>query len=194
MNFSAVILAGGRSTRMGRDKAWLPWHGRPLIAHQIATVRRLRPVETFVSGRNEAPYAELGVPVLLDAVEGQGPLSGIERALACAHAPMVLVLAVDMPRMTTPTLRRLAAGCSTTRGAIPLLGDQIEPLAAFYPKTAGRAVRTMLEEGQNAAASFASLCVQLGLARFVEFRQDEQSAFTNWNAPDDLVRKRRRRR
>ena len=77
MKFSAVILAGGKSIRMGRDKAWLPLDGQPLLARQIAVVRELDPVELFISGRNDTDYSSLGYPVLQDAFPDAGPLAGI---------------------------------------------------------------------------------------------------------------------
>jgi molybdopterin-guanine dinucleotide biosynthesis protein A len=73
---------------------------------------------------------------LHDCVAEAGPLAGIERVLAVASARLVLVLAVDMPNMTSSFLRRLAANCKGGVGAIPRLNGRVEPLAAFYPTSA----------------------------------------------------------
>src|SRR5947207_8162877 len=109
--FSAIILAGGESRRMGQDKAWLELDRQPLIARALFTVRDSGIEEIFISGRAENEYSGLGCPVLLDRRSGCGPLSGIERALEAATAPRVLVLAVDLPKMTGAFLRKLAAAC-----------------------------------------------------------------------------------
>ncbi|MCL4790411.1 MAG: NTP transferase domain-containing protein [Verrucomicrobia bacterium] len=77
MNFSAVILAGGKSSRMGRDKAWLPLDGQPLLARQIELVRELTPKEIFISGLADTDYTSLGCPVLTDEFADAGPLAGI---------------------------------------------------------------------------------------------------------------------
>src|SRR5579862_376258 len=97
MNLSAVILAGGQSSRMGRDKARLEIGGWPLLARQIQLLRKVGVEEIFVSGRPDQDYAEFGCPVLSDRFAEAGPLAGIERALAEASLPWLLVVAVDMP-------------------------------------------------------------------------------------------------
>src|ERR1051325_1673089 len=107
MDLSAVILAGGRSRRMGRDKAWLEFRGRPLIVRAVELARGLGVREIFISGRAEVDYSQLNCRVLLDEQPGLGPVAGIERALQAAEAPLLLVLAVDLPRMTPDFLNQL---------------------------------------------------------------------------------------
>src|SRR5262245_36649817 len=141
MNFSAVILAGGRSRRMGRDKAWLEVEGQPLLVRQVRIVRALNPAEIFISGRAGENYSALNCPVLLDREPGFGPLGGIERALQTAGSPLVLVLAVDLPYMTTDFLRKLCGECEGDIGAVPQLNGQFEPLAAIYPKRCHALIR-----------------------------------------------------
>ena len=119
MNFSAVILAGGKSSRMGRDKAWLEVGGQTLLARQIGVMRELGAAEIFISGRADADYSAFGCRVLPDKLPDAGPLAGIERALDAAQAPLLLVLAVDLPEMSAELLRRLAADCSENLGSIP---------------------------------------------------------------------------
>jgi molybdopterin-guanine dinucleotide biosynthesis protein A len=119
MNFSAVILAGGRSRRMGRDKAWLEVDGQPLLARALAVLREAGPREVFISSRADRGDAALGCPVLLDREPDLGPLGGIERALQAAASPLVLVLAVDLPYMTGGFLRKLLAGISCTTRETP---------------------------------------------------------------------------
>ena len=104
---SAIILAGGESRRMGRDKAWIEWEGRPLIGWAVDKVRRLGIEEIFISGRPDGDYAQLGCPVLFDLEPGLGPLGGIERGLHHCTSPLLLVLAVDLPRITAECLGKL---------------------------------------------------------------------------------------
>lgn len=190
MNFSAVILAGGKSSRMGSDKAWLNIGGQTLLARQIALARELGALEIFIAGRTNGDYSACGCRVLLDKFSNAGPLAGIERALDAANAPLLLVLAVDLPEMGMDLLRRLAAGCSETCGAacgiIPKLANHIEPLAAFYPKAAHAPALASLERGDYAVKNFAGLCVQSGLARLVELDAQAARHFTNWNTPTDF--------
>ena len=187
MNFSAVILAGGKSSRMGRDKAWLEVGGRTLLARQIKLGRELGAAEIFISGRADVDYSAFGCQVLQDKFPDAGPLAGIERALAAAKSPLLLVLAVDLPAMGVEFLRQLMTDCLDSFGVIPKLANNIEPLAAFYPKAAHAMAVASLERGSFALKDFAGQCVQSGLARFIELDANEARYFTNWNLPTDLT-------
>jgi molybdopterin-guanine dinucleotide biosynthesis protein A len=186
MNFSAVILAGGKSSRMGRDKAWLEVGGQTLIARQIKLACETGAAEIFISGRVETDYSPFGCRVLKDKFADAGPLAGIERALDAAKSPLLLVLAVDLPEMSVEFLLRLAAGCSEMCGTIPKLADGIEPLAAFYTKATQSLAIAGLERKSFAVKDFAERCVKSGLARFVEPSASEAKYFANWNSPADL--------
>jgi molybdopterin-guanine dinucleotide biosynthesis protein A len=187
MNFSAVILAGGKSSRMGRDKAWLEVGGQTLLARQIDLARETGATEIFISGRSGNDYSAFGCRILEDEFPDAGPLAGIERAFGATKAALLLVLAVDLPEMRAGVLLRLAAGCSETCGVIPKLAGNIEPLAAFYPKAAYELALARLERGEFAVKDFAGQCVKSGLARFIDLPENEAKHFANWNSPADLA-------
>lgn len=186
MNFSAVILAGGKSTRMGRDKAWLPLNGQPLLARQLAVVRKLGPAELFISGRADVDYISLGYAVLKDAFPDAGPLAGIAAGLAASSAPLVLVLAVDMPDMTSAVLRQLLGRCAPEVGIVPRVNRRLEPLAAIYPKAAAPFAVDMLKRQLRAVRAFAERCKQAELVAVHDVAESDWKCFANWNSPDDL--------
>jgi molybdopterin-guanine dinucleotide biosynthesis protein A len=186
MNFSAVILAGGKSRRMGRDKAWLEIGGQPLLARQIATVRAAGAMEVFISGRANVDYSVFGCQVLQDRFPDAGPLAGIEAALAAATHPLLLVLAVDLPEMPPQFLRWLTAGCAESSGLIPCLNGRIEPLAAVYPRSAHTLAAMQIRNDDKAVRAFAERCEQAGLVRFAAVPSDNARWFANWNSPADL--------
>ena len=187
MNFSAVILAGGKSSRMGRDKAFLEFEGTPLLARQVKLAREAGAREIFVSGRANTDYAAFSCPVLLDDFPDAGPLAGMERALGACAMPMLLVLAVDMPHMTASLLRELAARCRRDVGVIPRANGRIEPLAAFYPKASSQLSASLLVSGAKAVTGFAERCVRDGLAESIDLPLGRAVCFANWNAPVDLA-------
>lgn len=186
MSFSAVILAGGKSSRMGRDKAFLEIGGQTLLARQIQLVRDAGAEEVFISGRADADYTAFGCAVLKDKFPEAGPLAGIERALDEASSPLLLVLAVDLPGMSADWLRQLAARCSKNSGAVPRVRGNLEPLAAFYPKAALPLAVSLLHENSNAVKHFAERCAQAALVNFVDVAGDEARFFLNCNSPADL--------
>ncbi|BAP89059.1 molybdenum cofactor guanylyltransferase [Burkholderiales bacterium GJ-E10] len=105
-----IVLAGGRSARMGRDKALLPWQGRPLIERQIAVLGEAGADAIRVSG-NRPGYG--GIP---DAIPGSGPLFGLASVGATCPDAHLLVIPVDMPLLSAALLQRLraearSAGC-----------------------------------------------------------------------------------
>ena len=187
MNFSAVILAGGKSSRMGRDKAFVEIGGQILLARQIQLVREIGACEIFISGRADADYSAFGCPVLKDKFPDAGPLAGIERALDALSSPLLLALAVDLPDMSAGWLRQLAARCSENSGAVPRVNGSLEPLAAFYPKAALLLAVSLLNENSNAVKHFAERCAQARLVNFVDVAADEARFFLNCNSPADLA-------
>jgi molybdenum cofactor guanylyltransferase len=186
MKFSAVILTGGRSQRMGQDKARLMLDGKPLIARQIELARELGATEVFISGHAETEYDSLRCPVIRDRVADAGPLAGIESALSASCTPLLLVLAVDMPKMTTSPLQTLLVCCNETRGAIPRFNQHVEPLAAIYPRSALKIAQELLDAGRYTARNFAERCVEFNLATFIDLRAEDSVYFTNWNTPQDM--------
>lgn len=187
MELSAVILAGGQSRRMGRDKALLEIDRRPLLAHAIEKVRRLNVAELFISGRPGADYSPFGCPVLVDRQPGCGPLGGLERALCECSSPLLLVLAVDLPRMTTEFLANLAAQCDATTGVAPVLDGKLEPLAAIYPKACSELATRALAMSQYAAADFAMGCQRAGYLKLFPVSPKAAAYFINWNGPEDVA-------
>jgi molybdenum cofactor guanylyltransferase len=187
MKLSAVILAGGESRRMGQDKAWIEAAGQPLIARALATLCELSFEEVFVSGRAGTDYSSLRCPVLLDREPGCGPIAGIERALEATSAPLLLVLAVDLPSMTASFLRKLAERCDSLTGAVPKLKGGLEPLAAIYPQRCHLIARDCLIKGRRATRDFADACLRERAVQSFPVPKADAGCFENWNSPADVA-------
>jgi molybdenum cofactor guanylyltransferase len=205
MKFSAVILAGGKSSRMGRDKAWLQVDGESLLARQVRLVREVGANEVFISGRANTDYSGLGCRVVRDRLVDAGPLGGIESSLAASSSSLLLVLAVDMPKMQVQLLSRLVSRCGERVGVIPRVNGKIEPLAAFYPKAAAGLIEESFSASRRkelgsrmsrthakfpSVTCFAEKCVGCGLAQFVDVAESETQFFENWNLPEQVERRR----
>ena len=175
---------------MGRDKAWLELDGESLLARQLRIVRALRPAELFISGRAGEDYSAFECPVLVDLEPGLGPLGGIERALHAAASPLLLVLAVDLARMTAEFLQKLCALCDPSTGAVPELNGELEPLVAIYPKRCHAVARKCLARSKSAARGFADACLAAGAVRTFSVAAADAECFANWNSPADLNRPR----
>ncbi|MCC6737712.1 MAG: molybdenum cofactor guanylyltransferase [Planctomycetia bacterium] len=128
---AAVVLCGGRSERMGRDKALLDWGGKPLVAHVAS---RLSPAfEEVVLSGDPSRYGRLGWRCIADR-GGAGPLAGLCAAfLALPHAALFLV-ACDMPRIDAASAVALWPHLRSRDAAVPLAAHGPEPLHAFYAR------------------------------------------------------------
>ncbi len=185
MDLSAVILAGGESRRMGRDKAWLELDGVPLIVRALQTVRGLGVDELFISGRADGDYSSLRCSVLHDLEPGFGPLGGIERALHACGSPLVLVLAVDLPHMRTDFLAKLIARADAITGVVPLLEGGLEPLAAIYPRRAHEIAFRHIAQSRHSVCDFAEACRRQQAVRTFRVTSLDAACFANWNSPVD---------
>lgn len=188
MSHAAVLLAGGKSSRMGRDKSALLVSGRPLWERQLEVLRGTEPAELFISGKCDGPYAGCGVEILADEYADAGPLAGIASALRRCGCEWLLVLAVDMPAMTGDYLRILLDGArGSGAGVIPCgVGGRLEPLAAVYPRAALRFAEQCLGVGERRMEAFIRLLESEGLATIRPVALDAIDLFANWNTPADV--------
>lgn len=144
---NAVVLAGGQSTRMGRDKALLELDGRPLIRIALERLRGLGFDPRICGSR---PDLQRFAPVIPDHVSGCGPLGGIEAALAASESDLNLFVPVDAPLLPGEFLRWLVARAETSGAVaiIPVLGGRPEPLCAVYSRRLQEGLRRALNAGQ----------------------------------------------
>ena len=185
--FSAVLLAGGKSVRMGRDKAGIEIGGQPLWQRQLSVLRATGAAEVFISGRLDGPYAETELEIVTDEAHGLGPLSGLAAALRHARHDMLLVLAIDLPAMPAEYLRSLAdesaaRGC----GIVPQGVEWPEPLAAIYPRSCVPLVERALLSPDRSMQRFVREAVELGLVALLPIGPDARRYFTNVNSEADL--------
>src|ERR1700704_2130475 len=127
MKTSAVLLAGGESRRMGRDKATLEWRGRPLWEWQMEKLRALKPEEIFLSARADVSWRPTDVKLIVDLPPSRGPLSGLALAVASTRTSHLLALAIDMPFMTTEHLQLLCGLAANGMGVIPMFDEKAQP-------------------------------------------------------------------
>lgn len=145
------VLAGGRSRRMGRDKALLPWGAGTLLDHALARVREAFG-EARVLGGDGGRYP--GTPDLADAWPGAGPLGALATALRHAGGEAVVLLAVDLPHVTADVLRRLAARLPGHDAVVPQSAHGPEPLCAAYAPACLEPVTRRLLEGERRMTAF----------------------------------------
>ena len=144
---SLVILAGGLSRRMGRDKASLPAGDGTLIEH---LARRLAPVvdETIVAGGSVRPDLP-DVRLVPDRAEGLGPLAGIHAGLTAARHPHVWVVAVDLPDVQPAIVTLLGEMSAGYDAVVPRIGGEAQGVCALYLRSLASRIDALLNAGER---------------------------------------------
>jgi molybdopterin-guanine dinucleotide biosynthesis protein A len=134
--FEGFVLTGGRSSRMGRDKALLPIDRSTLVEQVAARVRAAAGCVTLIGSPER--YISLGLQVAADLIEDCGPIGGVYTALKMSSAPWNLAVACDMPAVTAGFLAGLleAARNADAECLVPKTGSSLHPLCAVYHRGA----------------------------------------------------------
>lgn len=186
MSLSAVLLAGGESRRMGRDKATQIFRGQPLWQRQLETLQCVKPEKVFVSAKRDPVWRPVHVDFVADANPSRGPLSGIAAVLSHTASDHLLVLAIDMPFITGEYLDRLIKQICPGRGVVPMIEDRAEPLAAIYPRGCANEMQAALcGMDFSLQAIIRNLIVSDKLLP-VSVSASETALFRNLNKPSDL--------
>lgn len=145
---AAIVLAGGRSSRFGRDKLAEPLDGRPLLEHAIAAVGQVTAELVLVLAPGPAPDPAVppGVTIVHDERAFEGPLAGVSVGLAATEAAFVLIVAGDMPSVVPGVLGRLIACLATTGAdaAVLEVGDDRPPLPMAVRRVAAATTASAL--------------------------------------------------
>jgi molybdopterin-guanine dinucleotide biosynthesis protein A len=188
--FTGFILAGGRSRRMGSNKALLPLGGRRLVDWAIDLVEP-HVQETFVVGPPEV-FPLLHVPVRPDEVRQAGPLGGILTGLRHARFDASLVLGVDLPFLTGEILDRILEASRGYDLTLPRMGDTSETLCAVYSKSCVTHIEALLMAGHKSVQELLGR-VRVKVLPEEEFRDlGGASAFFNINTREDYEEAKRR--
>ena len=182
-----AILTGGRSTRMGRDKAFVPIEGVYMVV-RVATALGDGGVDPIIAiGGDRLRIAANGIASVADDWPGEGPLGGIITAMTFCSTPWVFVVACDLAMLSAPTIRRLCAAAAHSSDDGDLVDvvvaqtDRLQPLCAVWRRTE-EVIATLAEAFEAGERS-----VQGGLARLrVMGLAVEASELSNFNAPQDL--------
>ncbi len=188
-----IVLAGGKSTRMGTNKALLPLRERTLLA---TVVTALRPLfnEIIVVTNTPELYRDLEVHLVTDVIPGRGPLSGIHAGLLASPHWYNFIVACDMPFLATGFINYLLGQAPGYDAVVPRRGKYLQPLHAVYSQGCLAAIEACLQRQEYQAFAFYP-----GVrVRYVDIDRlevkgvnDPEKIFFNINTPADLERARR---
>jgi molybdopterin-guanine dinucleotide biosynthesis protein A len=190
---SAIVLCGGRSRRMGSDKADLDLLGEALLDRVISQLEPLAAELLLACGPRER-YLDRGLPIVLDRVPDAGPLGGIAAGLEVAQQDLVLVVACDMPRLSTRLMRRLLERARKERLDVCWFESErgVEPLCGVYSRRCLEPIRAALAGGRRKVTGFITPELRTGVVRHVELEEDlrRRDCAVNLNTPEELASER----
>lgn len=183
----AIVLAGGKSSRMGQDKALLPFNGMTLLEHVVASLTGMFPHIVVVADVADKYPISCG-RVIGDIYPECGPLGGILTGLTHLGAGAHLVVACDMPYLHPSVIQLLFKAVTLEWDAIvPETGGHLEPLCAVYRHTAANRLMGFLEGGNysvhEALKTLRTKRIGEGVLRRID---PELRCFTNWNTLEDM--------
>lgn len=188
---SGFVLAGGKSTRMGQDKATVLFHGRTLLEHALATLRSICS-NVAILGKRDL-YGSLGL-VYEDIFAGCGPLGGIHAALSNTQSRHNIIIAVDTPFLKPEFLAYLGERARSADAIVttPEINDYTQPLCTVYAKDFLPIAENALKAGQYKIVPLfppdRTLVVREAELRGFAFAAE---MFENLNTPEDLGRAQR---
>jgi molybdopterin-guanine dinucleotide biosynthesis protein A len=182
--FSAVLLAAGQSSRMGRDKALLEVDERVLWERQRDVLVETGAYEVFLSARPDQEWAKKAKgfkAILHDGNPGCGPLTGIAAALERSTTAHLVVLAIDLPRMIPQWLEALLDERAPGVGGVGSHNNFYEPLAAVYPREFLPRIWESMAAAQYSLQPLLAKAEADGMMRTFEIGEVEAPWFENWN-------------
>ena len=183
---NGFVLAGGQSTRMGADKAFLQLNGHTLLEQALQTVSAVASAVWILGGREK--FGVFG-NVIEDEFPDHGPLGGIHAALRASHADLNLILAVDMPFVDARFLEYLVqrAGAKAAVVTIPRVAGRWQPLCAVYRREFAEVAEPALRAGKNKIDPlFGQVSLQVIEEAEITEHRFALEMFRNVNTPEEL--------
>lgn len=185
---TGIILAGGKSSRMGRNKALIEWDGMPLIERSLAIFSRVF-AEVMISSNHPELYSQYGIKVVKDNYLDMGPMGGLEACLREANFEYAFFAACDMPFLDAEVIRFMADRLNTEKILVPKIEGKVHPLHAFYHKDCVNEIDAHLKDGRFKLTKFVEVYggTYLTDKDFIDFPKIRQN-LSNMNTPEDFSR------
>lgn len=181
-NLGLIILAGGKSSRMGKDKAFLELGEGTLIEMLVEKGRAFGFDEIIIVSNEIEKYLFLKVKVVKDFYPGMGPLAGIHAGLTHSRYWNNFVIPCDMPFISLELIKQLLAVQNDCKVVVPKIGDKFQPLAALYTKDCVSHIAYLLEN------KISKVIELYDLVKTCYLEIEENNCFFNINTPDDFLK------
>ena len=183
-NVTGIILAGGKSSRMGSDKGLMIVNGKPMVEYIIEELQSLDIPVIIVS--NNPEYEKFGIPVFTDSIKNKGPMAGIYTGLLHSSTESNVVLSCDIPKVSAKLIKKLVNNANQSDISILKHGNTLHPLIGIYKRSTLRGLKRKLDSDQLKMKLF---CIDMGCS-FLEINDDnnefDPGIFFNVNTREQL--------
>ena len=180
MEIGAIILAGGKSSRMGSDKGLLMIDDKPMVTHIIETLSKLTNDIIIVS--NQSEYYDFGLPVFEDIIKNAGPLAGIYTGLVRAKHQKNIIVSCDVPFVSAELMTFLLKDSIDNQVTIPLKNNKTHQVIGIYDKNCIEVFKQELENDQRKI----KVALEKINLKVVDASQFNEKEFFNVNTPQEL--------
>lgn len=179
---TGIVLAGGKSSRMGTDKGFISWKGKPFINHSIDAVKPL--VKNILIVSDHKQYESLGYKRIEDVFPEKGPLSGLYSGLLKSETQLNVVLSCDIPLISVEVVEiLLSAYIEGTNAVVCKTDNKMMPLVALYSKNCIDRCQELLKNDER---SMMQLLEKLDRVIYVSLNQQQAKQVKNINSSKDL--------
>lgn len=186
-NLTGVILSGGKSTRMGGNKAFIEIEGTPIIQRIQTLFERLFDEIIIVTDQKEL-FSNLNAKIYLDLIPNRGVLGGLYTGLFFSSFPFSFCVACDMPFLKESVIKYLIKNIEDSDVIVPKTKDGLQPLHAIYSKNCLEPIKKIIELGKYKIVDFYPMVKVKIIDEHEFFSLDPmRESFINVNTPEELL-------
>ena len=186
MQLTAIILAGGNSSRMGEDKGLLDLNGIKMVEHVIKTLKEITDDIIIIS--NNLEYKLFALPVFSDTISGKGPIGGLYTGLSKSNSEKNIVISCDSPFVSSNFLKKLLSISKDFDVTVPSYNNRIHPIIGIY----NQSILETLEEQINSDELKLMMAIEKLKYQIIEFSSNDKDIdpkiFSNINTKEDLLK------
>lgn len=183
---TGVILAGGESTRMGKNKALIEINGKRIIDRTVSLFREVFDDVLLVTN-TPLDYIELKVRIVTDLVSGKGSLGGIYTGLFFSSSPKAFFVGCDMPFLDRRVIQYFLSLAQTADIVVQRTKDYWQPLHAIYPRTLLKPIERLLQQGElKIIKTYQGMRVREVTGEELKRFDPDLHTLSNFNTPEEL--------
>lgn len=182
---AGIILAGGKNTRMGLDKAFISFSGRPLIEFLIETLSDIFKILIIVTNKPHL-YQKYDIQICSDIIKDKGPLGGIHAALSVSKSMYNFVVACDMPLINRDLIKYIIGKSNGYDAVLAEYGERLHPLCAVYSRNCIMPIKLQIDKKNLKMVDFLKFVnTKIILQEEIKKIDPEGRSFINVNTKDD---------